>query len=339
MFTYMMNGMDNSPGRELYELFHSSAFSGVVSVTIDGQQPIEYAGGLANRAIGRPNTLATRFATASVGKMFTAVCIGRLVDAGCCKFEDLLGDIVPSVQRYFDQNFSLASLLSHRSGLGDYLDDDAELPFAGMDVSRLTCPQAFLPYVLQAPRHEAGQFRYSSAGFVLLGLAIESLTEQPYPAAIAKWVTEPADMRLTGFPSIDQPPEDLAVGYLANGSPNIGHVPSVGGPDGGIVTNAEDLRQFFRCLSEGRLLSDSTREFLWRSVSPISSSRAYGHGFYLDHAGGQTWYGHTGSDPGVSTRVACSMTSQSSIIALCNCESAAFSVFRLVLRWLDETIC
>lgn len=338
-FLAKVSGMDTLHERELYKLLHSSAFSGVISVTVDGQQRIEFAGGLANRALERPNTLATRFATASVSKMFTAVCIGRLVDAGRCKFEDLLGDIVPSLRCHFDQDFSLESLLSHCSGLGDYIDDDAELPFAGMCVTSLTCPQAFLPYVLQAKRREAGKFHYSSAGFILLGLVIESLTEQPYPAAIARWVTEPAGMRLTGFPSMDIPPEDVAIGYLRNGSPNIGHLPSVGGADGGIVTNVEDLLRFFRCLREGRLLRDSTREFLWRSVSTISSSRAYGHGFYIDHAGGQTWYGHTGSDPGISVRVACSMASESSIIILCNCDSAAFSVFRLVLEWLDETIC
>ena len=332
--------MDNLPKRELYELLDSGAFSGVISVTVDGQQLIEFAGGLANRAIERPNTLATRFATASVSKMFTAVCIGRLVDAGRCRFEDLLGDIVPSLRRHFDQDFSLASLLSHRSGLGDYIDDDAELPFAGMNVSSLTCPQAFLPYVLQAKRHEAGKFRYSSAGFILLGLAIESLTEQPYPAAIAKWVTEPAGMRLTGFPSMDLPPEDMAVGYLRSGSPNIGHLPSVGGADGGIVTNVEDLLQFFRCLRDGSLIQESTRQFLCRSVSQIEQvpGRMVTASTSIT-AGGQTWYGHTGSDPGISARVACSMASESSIIILCNCDSAAFSVFRLVLGWLDETIC
>lgn len=330
--------MDNSPERELDELLHSDAFSGVISVTVDGQQLIEFAGGFANRATERPNTLATRFATASVSKMFTAVCIGRLVDAGLCNFEDLLGEIVPSLRDHFDQDYSLASLLAHRSGLGDYIDDDAELPFAGMDVSSLTCPQAFLPYVLEAKRHEAGNFFYSSAGFILLGLAIESLTEQPYPDAIATWVTEPAGMKFTGFPSMELPPDDMAVGYLRSGSPNIGHLPSFGGPDGGIVTNVEDLLRFFRCLREGHLLSDSTREFLLRSVSLDSSSRAYGHGFYIDHAGGQTWYGHTGGDPGISARVACSMTSESSIIILCNCDSAAFSAFRLVLAWLNETI-
>jgi CubicO group peptidase (beta-lactamase class C family) len=296
--------MHVSARRELDELLQSGAFSGVLSVNVAGRPPMEFASGLANRTSGRPNTLATRFATASVAKMFTAVCLGRLVETGLCQFEDWLADIVPSLRPHFGQDFSLAALLSHRSGLGDYLDDDSEMPFAGMDVSSLTSPRAFLPHVLQAPRQAPGTFRYSSAGYILLGLAIETLTGQSFPAAIASWITEPAGMTATGFPAMDGQAEDLAIGYLPNGSPNIGHLPIVGGPDGGIVTNIEDLLRFFRNLREGLLLRESTREFLWQSVSPISPTKAYGHGCYIDHAAGQTWYGHTGSDPGTSTRVA-----------------------------------
>jgi len=334
-----MNSINTSPQQELDALLHSEAFSGVLDVTVEGQRLIGFAGGLANRARGRANTLGTRFATASVGKLVTAVCIARLVEAGVCQFEDLLGELVPSLQPEFGPDFSLAALLSHRSGLGDYLDDDAELPFASMDVSRLTSPQAFLPYVLQAPRLAESEFRYSSAGYILLGLAIESLTGQPYPAAIAQWVTEPAGMRSTGFPPMDGLAEDIAVGYLADGSPNIGHLPIVGGADGGLVTSVDDLQRFFRALRDGHLLGSATREFLWQSVSPMSSSHAYGHGFSISAIAGQTWFGHTGSDPGISARVAASVASDSSIIVLCNTESVAFSVFRLVLRCWEARAC
>ncbi len=331
--------MHASARHELDELLQSEAFSGVLSVNVAGRSLIEYAGGLANRASGRPNTLATRFATASVAKLFTAVCIGRLVDAGLCQFDDVLADIAPALRPHFGQKVSLATLLSHRSGLGDYLNDDSELPFAGMNVASLTSPEAFLPYVLQAPRQIPGAFHYSSAGYILLGLAIESLTGQTFPAALADWLITPAGLTATGFPAMDGQAENVAIGYLPNGSPNHGHLPIVGGPDGGIVTSVEDLLRFFRDLRAGRLLRESTREFLWQGVSPISPTKAYGHGCYIDHAAGDTWYGHTGSDPGVSARVACSMASDSSIIVLCNCESAAFAVFRLVLRLLEETAC
>lgn len=332
-----MNSTEPSAERELRDLLQSDAFSGVVAVAIEGRPLIEFTGGIADRRTGRRNAFQTRFATASVSKMFTAVCIARLVDAGRCRFDQPLVSIVPALQSHFDEDVSLASLLSHRSGLGDYIDDDAELPFAGMNVAQLDCAEAFLPYVLQAPRHPAGTFYYSSAGFILLGLAIEAVSGLPYPAAIAHWVLEPAGMKFTGFPAFDDPPEDMAIGYLPDGSPNFDHVPRFGGPDGGIVTNVDDLRQFFHCLRDGSLIQESTWQFLCRSVSQIDSVSAYGHGLFVDTAGGRMWYGHTGSDPGVSARIAFSMESESSIVVLCNCGSVAFHVFHHVLQWLNHT--
>jgi CubicO group peptidase (beta-lactamase class C family) len=335
----MTNLTEPSAERGLRDLIQSDAFSGVVAVAIDGKPLVEFAGGLADRVSGRRNAFQTRFATASVGKMFTAVCVGRLVDAGLCRFDQPLVDIVPALRPHFDHGISLASLLSHRSGLGDYIDDDAELPFAGMNVTRLDCTDAFLPYVLQAPRHPAGTFRYSSAGFILLGLAIEAVSGLPYSAAIAQWVTEPAGMKFTGFPALDDPSSDMAVGYLPDGSSNLDHVPRIGGPDGGIVTNVDDLRRFFGRLRDGSLIQEATQQFLCRSVSQLDNRAAYGHGFRIVTAGGRTWYGHTGSDPGVSARIAFAMDSDSSITVLCNYGSVAFQVFRLVLQWQSHATC
>src|SRR5262249_29428358 len=118
----MMTLSESSAEKELRDVLQSDAFSGVAAVAIEGRPLIEFAGGCANRRTGRPNTLQTRFATASVSKMFTAVCVARLVDAGRCRFDQPLVNIVPALHSHFDDDLSLASLLSHRSGLGDYID-------------------------------------------------------------------------------------------------------------------------------------------------------------------------------------------------------------------------
>ncbi|MGH8573531.1 MAG: serine hydrolase, partial [Gammaproteobacteria bacterium] len=47
-------------------------FSGVVLVWRDGAPVFEHAAGLAHRGHGVPNTVDTRFAIASIGKMITA---------------------------------------------------------------------------------------------------------------------------------------------------------------------------------------------------------------------------------------------------------------------------
>ncbi|MDZ4287849.1 MAG: serine hydrolase domain-containing protein, partial [Prosthecobacter sp.] len=302
--------------------------------TWEGRPVLEFAKGLANRQTGKPNEMSTRFATASISKMFTALCVARLVDAGLCRFDQPLVEIVPTLRPHVDSEVTLAGLLSHTSGLGDYIDDEAERPFAGMDVGRLDSVQAFLPQVLAVPRRAPGTFFYSSAGYILLGLAIEMLTAESFPQAMSRWVTEPAGLRTTGFPSLADPAEDMAIGYLPDGQSNIGHLPIVGGPDGGIVTTAEDLRRLFEALESGGLISESAWQFLGRSVSPIGW-QTYGHGFYITPAAGRIWHGHTGSDPGVSARVAFAGGTGSSIVVLCNVESIAFQVFRLIREGLD----
>ncbi len=321
----------------LMELLESELFSGVVMIRLDGRTLIEHASGLANRATRQPIRIDTRFATASVSKMFTATCIARLVDAGLCRFEQPLIEAAPSLRQHFGEQITLANLMSHRSGLGDYIDDDAELPFAGMDVAQLDCPRAFLPHVLGVRRHKPGEFSYSSAGYVLLGIAIEELTGQPFPGAVAHWIVEPTGLRSTGFPEMDVPAAvDFAVGYLPDGRSNVGHLPRKGGADGGIVTTATDLLRFFECMRAGGFISDAVREFLWEPCGQISEISSYGHGFYLTKIGREVWPGHTGSDPGVSARVAFSPTDDSSIIVLCNSEGMAFRVFRLASCYMNS---
>lgn len=322
--------------RNLLQLLESDTFSGVAVVRHEGRTLVEFAGGLADREAGRENRIATRFATASVSKMFTATCIARLVDAGLCRFEQPLIEAAPSLRQHFDEEMTLAALISHCSGLGDYLDDDAELPFAGMDVARLDCPHAFLPHILRVPRRVAGEFCYSSAGFILLGIAIEELTGEPFADAMSHWVLEPVGMNSTDFPDMDVPSADLAIGYLPDGRSNAGHLPRKGGADGGIATTFADLLRFFGCMRNKDFLSKRAHEFLWQPCGQISEISSYGHGFYLTPIGHEVWPGHTGRDPGVSARVAFSPTSDSSIVVLCNSNEMAFRVFRLAADYVNS---
>lgn len=324
-------------GSDLAALLGSGAFSGVVSIVHRGEKRLAYAAGLANRGMGRPNELHTCFPTASVSKMFTALCIARMVEEDLCGFDQPLVEAAPSLAPHFAPDITIASLLSHRSGLGDYIGDDAVMPFKGLAADRLDCLQAFLPLVLKVKRDEEDRsFRYSSAGYILLGLAIEEAGGLPFPEAIARWVTGPAGMEATGFPRLDDAlRKNLATGYLADGSSNIGHLPIVGGPDGGIVTNTGDLLKLFARLREGSLLERSTLEFLLEPVNRISELSHYGHGFYISEMAGMKWHGHTGSDPGLSARVGFSLEEESSVVVLCNCDDAAFPVFRAVLEWIS----
>src|ERR1700730_3194015 len=70
------------------------AFSGVVLLT-QGSSPL-FAGayGYARRSWKVPNTLTTRFDTASVTKLFTAVASLQLIDRGLLSFDPFVTDFL-----------------------------------------------------------------------------------------------------------------------------------------------------------------------------------------------------------------------------------------------------
>lgn len=128
---------------------------------------------------------------ASLSKAITAVCIARLVDQGRLRFDDRLGSLLPALPSAHPPRdarvraITVAQLLTHSSGLGaDLAPDPAALlrGAGGMLRPALTAP-------LHAPPGTA--FRYSNAGYLLLGLVIEARTGQSYEAACRSRVLAP----------------------------------------------------------------------------------------------------------------------------------------------------
>ncbi|MGC4004806.1 MAG: serine hydrolase [Pirellulales bacterium] len=63
------------------------------------------------------------------------------MEEGRCAFETQLVDILPDLRTHYDADVTIERLLAHTSGLGDYIDDEAALPFTGMDVAALDLPR------------------------------------------------------------------------------------------------------------------------------------------------------------------------------------------------------
>src|SRR6476659_3101318 len=117
-----------------------TGFSGVVRIDRAGETELARAYGFADRAHGILNTIDTLFATASATKTFTALTVMALVERGRLRLDtparELLGEDLPLIA----DDVTIEQLLAHRSGIGDYLDEDA--------VSDVT------DYVMPVPVHE-----------------------------------------------------------------------------------------------------------------------------------------------------------------------------------------
>jgi CubicO group peptidase (beta-lactamase class C family) len=282
----------------------ASGFSGTVRVDRRGAPPFERAFGMVDRAHGVPARPATRFGIASATKGLTALVVAALVERGVLRLDtrarELLGDDLPLI----DDAVTVEQLLAHRSGIGDYVDEDAmesELDHVlPVPVHRLAETEDYLA-VLGGFRQvfpPGSRFAYNNGGFVVLALLAERAAGMPFRALVAEGVCGPAGMTATSFPRADEPAADIAVGYLDADSPrtNLLHLPVRGSGDGGAVSTAADIRALWTALFAGRIVPRARVADMVRSRS-TAGEPGYGLGFWLDPGDVVSL---VGSDAGVS---------------------------------------
>ncbi|MGZ4490177.1 MAG: serine hydrolase domain-containing protein [Nocardioidaceae bacterium] len=238
-------------------------FSGVVS--LDHALDTEFcrAYGVADRSQGILNTVQTLFATASGSKGLTALAVMSLVERGTLALDmtarSLLGEDLPLIAN----DVTIEQLLAHRSGIGDYLDENAvgDLSDYVMPVSvhELATTEQFLPLL---NGHEtvflAGRrFAYNNGGYVVLALLAERASGVDFHQLVHTLVCEPAGMVDTAFLRSDELPGRAARGYLSVDSlrTNVFHLPVLGNGDGGIYSTVADLSAFWDSLFAGRIVS------------------------------------------------------------------------------------
>lgn len=288
-------------------LAESEGFSGVVQVDGLGDEDFSTAFGLAHRGFGIPNTTDSQFAVASGVKGFTALTVASLIEEGrldpSTTVRSLLGDDLPLIA----DDVTVAHLLAHRSGIGDYLDEEDESLQSddyvlGQPVHRFTTTEAYLDEIdghpTKFPADE--RFSYCNSGYVVLALLAERAASTPFHALVEERVTGPAGLSATGFLRSDEPSGRMAVGYLFPSGlrTNVLHLPVLGTGDGGIYTTASDMRTFWEALFGGRIVGRPMVEEMTRPRStPVPSAR-YGWGFWLDAEGDGVSL--VGADAGVS---------------------------------------
>ena len=111
---------------ELDALAAETAFSGVVRIDRGEAVELAKAYGLAHRGYEIPNELDTRFGTASGTKTLTALAVVSLIEEGMLEpattARSFLGGDLPLI----GDGVTVEQLLAHRSGIGDYLDEEVE---------------------------------------------------------------------------------------------------------------------------------------------------------------------------------------------------------------------
>ncbi|KRD41226.1 serine hydrolase [Cellulomonas sp. Root930] len=268
-----------------------SDFAGVVRVDRAGTTELSAAYGLADRRHGIPLTPDSQVAIASGSKGMTALAVMSLVEDGTLSLgttaRSLLGTDLPLIA----DDVTVEHLLAHTSGIGDYLDEDDDIPISAyamtVPVQHLATTEQFLAVLDGFPTaFPAGQkFFYCNGGYVVLALLAERASGVPFHDLVRQRVCAPAGLADTDFLRSDSLPGRAALGYVemdGEWRTNVFHLPVLGTGDGGIYTTGADVHRFWTALFAGAIVRPETVAQMVRprSTAPYDDRR-YGLGFWV----------------------------------------------------------
>ncbi len=287
----------------LSELESRDGLSGVVLIARNGQPILERAYGYSNLADSVRNRIDTKFNMASMGKMFTAVAVLQLVEAGKISLDEKVGHYLPDFPNHrVRDEVTIEQLLTHTSGMGNFWEQLADKP-----KERYTAVADYVPLFADQPLQFApGRgFAYSNNGYTVLGLVIEAASGESYFDYVRERIYRRCGMTDTDAIELDNPVPNLATGY-SRSSDRPGHMVSnlytntfKGGPAGGSYTTARDMLKFANALMRFELLTPSDTELLTRGKVDYGKRR-YAYGFTEETINGHRLIGHGGGNAGIA---------------------------------------
>ncbi len=319
-----------------------NGFAGVVSVHRGGATEFAQAYGLADRARQIPNTVGTRFAIASGTKGLTALAVVSLINDNALAMSTTARSVLGTDLPLIGDDVTIEHLLAHRSGIGDYLDEEAGYDVTGYPLTvppqDLATTEQYLAVLGGHPAKFAPgeRFSYCNSGYVVLALIAERISGVAFDQLVAERVCGPAGMADTGFLRSDELPDRTALGYLpipGRSRTNVFHLPVRGSGDGGIYSTAADISALWQSLFTGRIVPAWWVAEMVRPRSDVpAKSKRYGLGFWLGQHSDTVIL--EGFDAGVSFRSVHDPRSAVTCTVISNSSDGAWPIARRLEEFL-----
>jgi len=328
----------------------SGQFTGGVLVARGDEVLFRQVYGFADRSLGTPLELNSRFRLASVSKQFTAAAILRLQDEGVLSTHD-------PVCRWIDpcppawEPLRLYHLLSHTSGIPDLMARP------GWGVRRVT--PASMDELTAESRQYGLQFvpgtraRYNNAAYNLLGAVVEKASGQPLHDYLRTAFFAPLGMADTGY---DDGASGVVMGYanLGGGGPSPqpnANVSIIVGA-GALYSTLDDLLVWQRALHGGHLLTARSYAMMIADHAPADTPdergrarRDWGFGLFSNSIGQRVsppfldrQIFHTGSWSGFRNLVTWQPDEDVTVIVLSNNFHQRDAVFLLSQQAMAEAL-
>jgi CubicO group peptidase (beta-lactamase class C family) len=295
----------------------------------------------------------TVYRIGSITKMFTALMLEQMIDAGKVRLSDPVEKYFPEVDlaqgRYPNAPpITLMQLATHTSGLAREPDDAqkyVEGPVADWEKILI----AALPHLHYI--YEPGtRFSYSNIGYAILGAALARAAGEPYLKYVPEHIFKPLGMTRSALELAPSVQPYLSSGYQTGDNGSIDAATPLREqagrgykvPNGAIYTTVGDLAKFASFLmGEGpsTVLAPDRLEYFQDALQVTSTSRlnaGYGIGFSVMRRGDYVVFGHGGAVAGYNAALFINRDEEFAVIALANALGPkTVDTQELALRCLD----
>ncbi len=232
----------------------SHGFDGIV-VYVDegGKAPAFYAAGWKNRENKVPADPHALFKIASIGKLYDAVAVSKLVADNRLSLDKTLAEYFPELTARIEnaERITLRMLVQHRSGIPNLTNT----PNFWTDPPKNS--DEALARVLDLPANfQPGKdYEYSNTNYLLISKLIKKELGYDKFKYIREEILEPLELKNTYASIHEVDMDDLMSGYYVGVEEDIKSVDY-----GSMVATAEDVGIFLRALNDGTLLNDTEQE-------------------------------------------------------------------------------
>ena len=225
----------------------------IVYVDEGGKPPAFYAAGWHDRAKMIPADPHALFKIASVGKLYDAVAITKLVSDGRLSLDQTLADYFPELVGRIQNadRITLRWMVQHRSGIPNMTDTP------GFWTNPPQNSDEALERALDLPASfEPGEgYQYSNTNYLLIDMLIDKVTGGSKSDYMKKTIFTPLNLEHTFVSLSEVDPDDLMCGYYVGIKDDIKMANY-----GSMIATAEDVGIFLRALNDGSLLTEAEQK-------------------------------------------------------------------------------
>ncbi|MBK6913560.1 MAG: beta-lactamase family protein [Ignavibacteriales bacterium] len=257
--------------------------------------------GFADKEKTSPINSNSLFGMASGGKMFTALCIAKLVEDKKLNYND---HITKYIDGFSDKTkadkITIHNLLTHTSGVEHYWWGQKSEAY-----SNAVTINDHLKMVLDVGfKSDAGkEYEYNNSNYILLGAIIEKVSRTDYFTFVKENILDKAGMSNSGYfnNETNNTVSPLVRSEKGDSWIEVERVKGKGSSAGGSYSNVNDMLKFSNALKNNLIVSRETfKNMISIKNNNMVATEDYGYGFIIGKSAREISYGHGGTAKGVN---------------------------------------